>query len=131
MKTRDPLRNKTVPLTPEEVVRQWFITVLTDQCSVPRGLLNSEVGFSMGGKRFRADILVWNREANPVALVECKAPEVPLTSKVLDQAGRYNMVLDLKWIILTNGRSTAVLKKIDNQFVPFGKLPTYDEMLTQ
>ena len=27
----DPLRRKNVPLTPEERVRQWFITVLKDQ----------------------------------------------------------------------------------------------------
>ena len=32
---RDPLRKKDVPLTPEERVRQWFITVLKDTMQVP------------------------------------------------------------------------------------------------
>lgn len=130
MKTLDPLRNKQVPLTPEERVRQWFIEVLASECGVPRGLMNSEVGFKLSDKQFRADILIWDRDAKPLAVVECKAPDVPLSSKVLDQAARYNMVLDIKWIFLTNGRSTSVLKKNNNQFVPVGTLPKYDEMLS-
>lgn len=129
--TRDPLRNKSILLTPEEAVRQWFIAVLSEQCLVPMGLMNSEVAFKMGDKGFRADILVWDRNAKPLAVVECKRPDVPLTCVVLDQAARYNMVLDLKWIILTNGRKTSVLKKEGNRFVPCDTLPKYDEMLSE
>jgi len=125
----DPLRKAEVPATPEEMVRQWFITILRDTCKVPVSLMKSEVGFKLGDKQFRADILIWDRQAAPLCVVECKRPSVPLNAQVLDQAIRYNMVLDLKWIILTNGNSTVVMHKKDGSFAVENKLPDYDEML--
>ena len=44
----DPLRRKNVPLTPEERVRQWFITVLKDRMQVPLHMLMSDVGMKFG-----------------------------------------------------------------------------------
>ena len=129
--TFDPLRRITVPLTPEEAVRQWFIKVLSEEMHVPQGLMNSEVGFSLGGKAFRADILVWDRIAQPLAIVECKAPSVPLDSKVLAQAQRYNMALGPSWIFLTNGTLTYALHKEDGRFVPYDRIPDYEEMLSE
>jgi len=128
MIVRDPLRNVDVPLTPEERVRQWFIDVLLNQCGVPCTLMKSEVGFMLGEKQFRADILVWDRQARPLAIVECKAPSVQIDNKVLEQAIRYNIVLSPRWIILTNGGSTVVLKKQGENFVVFDSLPSYEEM---
>lgn len=125
----DPLRKIQVPATPEEQVRQWFITVLMDSCRVPQSLMKSEVGFCLAHKQFRADILIWDRNAAPLAVVECKRPSVALTQEVLDQAIRYNMALDLKWIILTNGQSTVVFHKNNGAFAAENKLPDYDEML--
>lgn len=61
----DPLRRKNVPLTPEERVRQWFITVLKDRMQVPLHMMMSEVGMKFGEgalkKEFRADIVVYDR----------------------------------------------------------------------
>jgi len=128
MIVRDPLRNVDVPLTPEERVRQWFIDVLLNQCGVPCTLMKSEVGFMLGEKQFRADILVWDRQTRPLAIVECKAPSVQIDNKVLEQAIRYNIVLSPRWIILTNGGSTVVLKKQGENFVVFDSLPSYEEM---
>ena len=44
----DPLRKKDVPLTPEDRVRQWFITVLKDTMLVPLHMMMSEVGMKYG-----------------------------------------------------------------------------------
>lgn len=126
----DSLRRTDVPLTPEERVRQWFINVLKGQ-GVPTSLMNSEVAFKYGGKQFRADILIWDRNAAPLCVVECKRPDVKLSAEVMDQAIRYNMALDLRWIILTNGGSTLVLKKENDRFAPVAKMPSYDEMLSE
>lgn len=127
----DPLRRKEVPLTPEEHVRQWFIAVLRDNCKVPVSLMNSEVGFTLGSKQYRADILVWDRNAAPLAVVECKKPDVPLDAQVLDQAIRYNMALDLKWLVLTNGKSTVVFRKNNGIFETVNYMPSYDQMLKE
>ena len=95
----DPLRKKEVALTPEERVRQWCIGVLKSQMGVPEHMMMSEAGFKLGEKQFRADILVYDRQARPLVVVECKRPEVEITQEVLDQAVRYNMVLNVKYMM--------------------------------
>ncbi len=125
----DPLRKKEVALTPEEEVRQWFIGVLAETMKVPVHLMMSEAGFMLGEKKFRADILVYGRKAQPLMVVECKRPEVELTREVLDQAIRYNMALDVRYMIITNGTKTYMLRKEEGGFKPVSNVPTYNEML--
>ena len=125
----DPLRKKEVALTPEEKVRQWCINVLRRQCAVPMHMMMSEVGFRLGDKQFRADILVYDRCARPLLVVECKRPEVELTAEVLDQAIRYNMVLNVKYMIITNGTLTYVFRREEGRFTAVGTLPRYEEMI--
>ena len=127
----DPLRRKEVVLTPEEEVRQWCIGVLSRSMCVPMHMMMSEAGFKLGGKSFRADILVYDREAQPLMVVECKRPEVALTQEVLDQAIRYNMALNVKYIMITNGTKTFICRRKDAGFVFVDKVPVYDEMLCQ
>ena len=102
----DPLRKKNVALTPEEDVRQWFISQLNESMNVPRHMMMSEVSISLYERKFRADIVVYGRNAAPVAVVECKRPDIPLDGTVLDQAVRYNMALNVKYIFITNGTRT-------------------------
>lgn len=130
----DPLRKKHVALTPEEKVRQWCIGVLSRELGVPLHLMMSEAGFRLGDKQFRADILVYDRQARPLAVIECKRPEVELTGEVLDQAIRYNMVLNVRYMIITNGNRTYICRRKEpdgNAGYEFiDKAPTYTEMLT-
>ena len=125
----DPLRKREVALTPEEQVRQWFIGVLNKDMQVPMHMMMSEAGFRLGDKQFRADIIVYGRDAKPLAVVECKRPEVELTKDVLDQAVRYNMVLDVKYIIITNGRRTYICQRKGDRFSFMDSVPVYNEML--
>ena len=131
----DPLRKKEVALTPEEKVRQWFIGLLHDHMKVPMHMMMSEVGFKLGQKMFRADILVYDRQARPIAVVECKRPEVALTEEVLQQAVRYNMVLNVRYMIITNGRQTFACRREETEgnvrYVFVDKVPSYNEMICQ
>ncbi len=127
----DPLRKKSVALTPEEQVRQWCIKVLAESMKVPYHMMMSEAGFRLGEKQFRADILVYDRKAQPLMIVECKRPEVELTREVLDQAIRYNMVLDVRYIVITNGNRTFMCRRQDDGFVFIDTVPTYNEMICQ
>ena len=131
MKTHvwDPLRKKEVALTPEERVRQWCIGVLKEQMKVPEHMMMSEAGFKLGEKQFRADILVYDRQARPLVVVECKRPEVEMTQEVLDQAIRYNMVLDVKYMIITNGTKTVICQKGENGYKFISHVPDYEQML--
>ena len=127
----DPLRKKEVALTPEERVRQWCIGVLAGQMQVPMHLMMSEAGFKLGGKQFRADIIVYDRNVQPLMVVECKRPEVELTQDVLDQAIRYNMVLDVRYMIITNGTRTFICRRQGEGFTFMDTVPTYNEMICQ
>ncbi len=130
----DPLRKKNVPLTPEERVRQWFISMLKEKMKVPEHMMMSEVGMKFGlgkvKKEFRADIVVYDRRPGPVMIVECKRPDVELTGKVLEQALRYDMVLDVKYMALTNGaRTIFCMKRDDGRIALLDTPPTYMQML--
>ena len=92
-------------------------------------MMMSEAGFKLGGKQFRADILIYDRAAKPLAVVECKRPEVELTQEVLDQAVRYNMVLNVKYMIITNGTKTYICKKEDYGYRFIDSAPKYMDML--
>ena len=125
----DPLRKKEVALTPEERVRQWCIGILAGPMKVPMHMMMSEVGFRLGGKQFRADIIIYDRKAQPLAVVECKRPEVVIDQDVLDQAVRYNMVLNVKYMIITNGTRTFICRKEGNGYSFISDIPDYNEML--
>lgn len=125
----DPLRKKEVVLTPEEKVRQWCINVLSCQCAVPMHMMMSEVGFGLGRKQLRADIVVFDRQTHPLIVVECKRPEVELTMEVLDQAIRYNMVLNVRLIIITNGTVTYMCRKDGDHYDFISELPAYQDLL--
>lgn len=125
----DPLRRKYVTATAEEQVRQWFILQLRDVFGVPLHMMMSECGFRFGGKSYRADILVYDRDASPLAVVECKRPEVPLDAAVIEQAMRYNAVLGVRFLMLTNGKKTYIYILKSGRFVPCETIPEYEDML--
>lgn len=126
----DPLRKKTVALTPEESVRQWFVdAVLKRTMGVPEHMMMSEVGFSFGEKRLRADIVVYGRDAKPLAVVECKRPDVELSGDVLMQVVRYNMILDVRYVFITNGKKTVgFVKDGTDGLTRLTAFPGYEEM---
>lgn len=129
----DPIRKKNVALTPEERVRQWCIGILAEHYQVPVHMMMSEAAFKLGDKQYRADILVYDRKMQPLVVVECKRPEVDLTREVLDQAVRYNMVLNVRYMIITNGLKTLILKRDEEDgrvsYAPSGSMPVYNDMV--
>lgn len=130
----DPLRRKDVRLTPEEKVRQWFIGLLNSSAGVPLHQMMSEVPLKYGsGKVWRADIVVYGRGAQPLAIVECKRPDVEITREVLEQALRYNIILNVPFLFLTNGRATYICRRKDGEgelsYEFLDRAPVYEEML--
>ena len=127
----DPLRRKEVAATPEERVRQWFIAELEHRFCVPRHLMMSEVQMRFGRKPWRADILVYDRAGQPLAIVECKREDVPLDADVLEQALRYHAVLKAPFLFLTNGRQTLLYRRTPEGLVALDHVPAFEEMCSQ
>lgn len=107
----DPLRKKNVARTPEEEVRQQVIAWLHGACGVSFSRMESEYGFVYNSRRYRADVLVFDRALQPLLLVECKAPDVPLDTAVVEQVLRYTRVLQVRYILVTNGKTTHILQR--------------------
>ncbi len=99
----DTLRRKYVCLTPEEWVRQHFVHFLVDYKGYPQSLLANEVELRAGDKKLRCDSVLYNRAAQPVMIIEYKAPTIALTQRVFDQISVYNMLLHVDFLIVSNG----------------------------
>ncbi len=129
----DPLRKKNVRRTPEEEVRQSVIRWLNEAQGVPVTMMASEYGFTYNGRQYRADILVFDRTLHPLLLVECKAPSVTLDRNVIEQAIRYDRVLDVKYILITNGKTSYLCRRDPHtgDFAFTAEVPTYEQMLKQ
>ena len=99
----DPCRKKWVPLTPEEQVRQLFIRYLNEEKHFPLSLIAVEMSLRINRNAFRSDIVVFGSQATPLLAVECKAPRVKITQQAFDQIARYNMQLNVRYLVVTNG----------------------------
>lgn len=102
-KVFDPYRGKYVKLTPEEYVRQSFLSFLTNYCHYPLALTAVEHLVEINGLKQRADIVIYDRSYRPFLIVECKATSVPITENVFQQALRYNIKLGVRYLVVTNG----------------------------
>lgn len=99
----DQTRKKYYILTPEEWVRQNIIEFLVREKGCPRSHIAVEHSLKLNTMNKRADVIVYNKIMQPALLVECKAPEIKITQKAFDQAGRYNMVFKVPYLMVTNG----------------------------
>ncbi|MFA5324595.1 MAG: type I restriction enzyme HsdR N-terminal domain-containing protein [Bacteroidales bacterium] len=131
MEIFDPLRKKYVKRTPEEEVRQQIISWLNYEIGVPMTLMMSEYSFIFNGLQFRSDIVIFDKKPEPIMFVECKAPSIKLNKKVVDQIIRYNMVLKVLYILISNGKTSYLCEwnesKGHYEFVK--DIPTYNIML--
>ena len=125
VKVFDPIRKIYCALTPEEEVRQKMLYYLVEQKKYPSGLIAVEYSIKVNNLPKRCDIVVFNKEAKPMMIVECKAESVPITQKVLDQAVRYYSGLNVEYLLLTNGKTMYCYRiDIENQKIePLSELP--------
>lgn len=125
----DPLRKKYVALTPEERVRQSFIRWLNDARGYPLSLMASEYSIQLGKKDFRCDIVCFSSNLQPLLAVECKAPHVKLECETAEQICRYNMVLKVRYLVITNGVTTFAfeLEPESGSYRYISDIPSYAE----
>ena len=99
----DELRKKFVILTPEEWVRQHCVRFLESEKNYPLSLINVEKQLKIASLIKRYDIVVFEPEGDIQIIVECKAPSVKITQETFDQIARYNLSIQAKYLMVTNG----------------------------
>lgn len=99
----DDIRKKFVLLTPEEWVRQHFVHYLTDHLGFPASLIAIEKGLTINRMSKRFDAVIYGRNGLPLVLLEFKSPQVKLNQSTFDQIAAYNLKLQVKYLIISNG----------------------------
>lgn len=124
----DPVRRRWLLLTPEEWVRQNFVNYLLRQQGYPATLIALEKQIHLGEMTKRFDILVYDPAHQPWLMVECKAPTVSLTEDTLQQVLRYQMVLPVSYLLISNGQQTMGWKKEGKELVLLEAMPEFPEL---
>lgn len=119
----DRVRNKIIPLTPEEWVRQHCLELLTSNFDIPMSRIAVERQIKLNQRPKRIDIASFDKNGKPEILVECKAPEISISADTLLQIGWYNTKLDTPYLWLTNGIDHYWFQRRNDVYVkiPFPK----------
>jgi hypothetical protein len=102
----DPIRRKYLVLQPEELVRQLMLHYLIIEKKYPFKQMRTEKGLIINELQKRCDILIYDKQIQPYLLVECKSAHVPIDQAVFEQIARYNLVLQVPYLLVTNGLQT-------------------------
>jgi hypothetical protein len=128
----DIIRRQYVALTPEEWVRQHFVHFLIEHKGYPQSLMANEVQLKLNGMSRRCDTVVYDRTLRPRVIVEYKAPTVNITQQVFDQISRYNIVLQVDYLIVSNGLVHYCCKvdKMTGTYAFMQEIPEYTHVTT-
>lgn len=133
----DTYRKRLIEITPEETVRQKIATYFEQNLGVPHDMLMLEVPMCWYVEKAqgRADIIIhqYNQNDNiqyPLAVIECKAPDVYITDQTFDQAIRYADCIGANYIIVTNGNEIEIGQYSEEElcYLPMERLMTYEEL---
>ncbi len=107
----DPIRKIWVKLTNEEWVRQHIIFLLISKFGIAKSLIAVEKTLNFNNLKKRYDICVFNNNAQPILLIECKAFDIELKQQTILQIITYNQVLDVPLLWISNGIKHMTFKK--------------------
>ena len=124
----DFVRRRWVTLTPEEWVRQHFSHWMTEHLGYPMARLGHEISLELNGMQRRADAVFYDRESRPLVIVEFKAPHIAISQKTFDQISRYNMVMQVPYLIISNGMQHFCLHVRENGMEFLREIPRYGEI---
>ena len=121
----DEVRKQWVLLTPEEWVRQNFLQYLMLVKNYPASLIAVEKEIQLGELKKRFDILLYDKNTRPLMMVECKEMNVAIDEKVMQQALRYNISLQVQYIIMTNGQHCFAFATAGGKLSELTEIPSY------
>ena len=124
----DFVRRRWVVLTPEEWVRQHFSHWMTEHLGYPLARLGHEISLEQNGMQRRADAVFYDHEGRPLVIVEFKAPHIAISQKTFDQISRYNMVLQVPYLIISNGLQHFCLHVREDGMEFLREIPRYGEI---
>jgi len=124
------IRNKEIKLTPEEVIRQLYIMVLTQDLGYPVTQMELEYAVTFGREKKRADIVIFDKD-KPTAIymmVELKKPKL---KDGKDQLKSYCNATGAPIGVWSNGDSISFYHRKDpNYFEDIPGIPNATQKLS-
>ena len=123
-----PVRRMWLSSTPEEQVRQQYLTVLIDEYGYTLDQIDEEVNVTgRGSAQARADFVIWRTEKDkadqkaPFIIIECKSDNVTIKAADYAQGENYARIADATFFVTHNSRETRFWR------VKKDKMPGYIE----
>lgn len=131
----DKIRQQWVVATPEEMVRQKWLSYMCTELQFPKELLVIERELKMlphlkDQRQLptrRIDILSYGKSITPLLLIECKAE--PLTQEALDQVLAYNTFVQASYVAIVNASSILLRYNLACKRCEINRLPPYPELV--
>ena len=120
----DEVRKQWLRLTPEEWVRQNFLQYLIITKKYPATLIAIEKEIKLGELKKRCDIVVYKND-KPWMIVECKEMNVVLNESTIEQILRYNMVMKVEYLVITNGTNIHAWNITDGKANELNSIPDF------
>ncbi len=108
-----------------------IVFYLVDQKGYPASLIGVEKTVLINTRKKRFDVVCFNKRAEPILIIECKAPEIKLSRNTIEQVNRYNEVIGAAIMMITNGMETYLFQKnSSNHTISYlNEIPHYQEFL--
>jgi len=75
-----------------------IFTYIIEEKGYPAALLAVEKQLNINGLKRRCDAILYNYDAEPIAIIEFKAPNIPISQETFDQAAVYNSRLRVSFL---------------------------------
>lgn len=124
------VRKKEIKVTPEEIVRQLYLLVLTEDLGYPVSRMELEYEVTFGREKKRADIVVFDKQqvTSPFIIVELKKPKL---KDGKEQLKSYCNATGAPIGVWSNGRSISYYHRKDpNYFEDLSGIPRADQKLS-
>jgi type I restriction enzyme M protein len=124
------VRQKEIVLTPEEIVRQLYLLVLTQEYAYPTDRIELEYSVSFGTEKKRADIVIKDKDRPdiPFIIVELKKPKL---KEGKEQLKSYCNATGAPMGVWTNGEQISFYHRKDpNYFEDIPNIPNAHQKLS-
>lgn len=124
------VRKKEIKLTPEEVVRQLYLLILTEDMGYPVSRMELEYEVTFGREKKRADIVIFDKQqtTSPYIIVELKKPKL---KDGKEQLKSYCNATGAPIGVWSNGKSISYYHRKDpNYFEDISNIPRADQKLS-
>lgn len=124
------VRRKNIKVTPEEVVRQLYLLVLTSDLGYPVSRMELEYEVTFGREKKRADIVIFDKQqtTSPYIIVEVKKPKL---KDGKEQLKSYCNATGAPIGVWSNGRQISYYHRKDpNYFEDLSGIPRADQKLS-